>query len=204
MDGVSGWLASITTILAGITVAANLGSRITGWGFVLFTFASLCWALNAGLGGVTSLLAANLAMAFINAFGVWRWLGRQRRIEQGSTAAMERSSQAPVPSLISAGTMLGGPLRLGDGNDFGTVIDLMLRCDQQGLAYAVVGFDGIGGIGELFRAVPASRLHLSRGTTRCSLSEAELRALPELDPTDWPTLPGPAWLVGNRPAGAAL
>lgn len=204
MDGISGWLAGVTTVLAGLTVAANLGTRITGWGFVLFTFASLCWSLNAALGGVSSLLAANLVMALINAFGVWRWLGRQRRIEQGSVAAMERSEQATVPSLISAASLLGGSVRLNDGRDFGTVIDLMLRCDRQGLAYAVVGFDGVGGFGEQFRAIPAGRLELGEGVMNCTLSEQDLRNLPELDPTDWPARPLPARDRGNRAAGVAL
>lgn len=189
MDGVTGWLAAILTVLAGITVAANLGTRVTGWGFVLFTIGSLSWALNAGLNGVTSLLLTNLAMAAVNAFGVWRWLGRRRRIELGSQAAMEHSAAAPVPTLVSVATMLDAPLMTAGNQAFGSVIDLMLRCERQDLAYVVVSFDGIGGIGEEFRAIPAQDLRLNSAALCCTLTEPAIRALPPINPTDWPTVP---------------
>jgi hypothetical protein len=198
MDGVTGWLAAILTVLAGMTVAANLGTRVTGWGFVLFTIGSLCWALNAGLNGVTSLLLTNLAMAAINAFGVWRWLGRRRRIELGSQAAMEHSAAAPVPTLVSVAAVLDAPLMTAANQAFGSVVDLMLRCERQDLAYAVVSFDGVGGIGEEFRAVPAQDLRLSHAALRATLAEPAIRALPPINPTDWPTVPSVATAAGNR------
>lgn len=201
MDGTTGWLAAILTVLAGMTVAANLGTRVTGWGFVLFSLGSLAWSVNAGQNGADSLLLTNLVMAAINAFGVWRWLGRQRRIEQGSTAAMKQSARAPVPTLISGATLLGAPLAIPGKQQFGRVIDLMLRCERQDLAYAMIAFDGIGGIGEEFRAIPAERLVLHDGAVRCVLAEQTIRTLPAIDPTDWPASPA---LLRNRPSRQSL
>lgn len=201
MDGITGWLASIATIAGGLTVALNLGSRVTGWGFGVLAFGSACWSLNAWQAAASSLLIANLAMAAINGFGVWRWLGRRTRIEQGSAAAMAESAAAPVPSLVSAARLLEAPARLPHGASFGMVIDLMLHCQRQDLAYAVLSFDGIGGVGEEFRAIPAERIELRTDGLHCRLDEEALRTLPPIDPTAWPVVAG---TVRNRPAGAPL
>lgn len=198
MDGLSGWLASIATMLGGLTVALNLGSRVTGWGFLVLALGSSCWAWNAWQGHAASLLVANLAMALINAFGVWRWLGWRRRIEQGSSRAMQASAAAPVPSLVSAGGVLERPLLLPDGMAFGTVVDLMVHSATQDLAYVVVGCDGIGGLGEDFRAVPAEQLRLDSSGLHCLLAEPQLRALAPIDPTAWPVTPQS---TGTSPAG---
>lgn len=189
MDGITGWLASVATIAGGLTVALNLGSRVTGWGFAVLAFGSACWSLNAWQNGAASLLIANVTMAAINGFGVWRWLGRRARIEQGSATAMADSAAAPVPTLVSAATLLEAPLRLPDDADFGSVIDLMLHCNGQDLAYAVVSFGGIGGLGEELRAVPAERLQLRVDGLHCALGEERLRTLPPIDPTAWPVAP---------------
>lgn len=201
MDGLTSWLASIATIAGGLTVALNLGSRVTGWGFAVLAFGSACWSLSAWQNQSTSLLIANLAMATINAFGVWRWLGRRRRIEQGSSRAVEQSAAAPVPSLVAAAPLIDAPLLLRDGASFGTVVDLMLHCQEQDLAYVVLGFDGIGGLGEEFRAVPAGQLALRSDGLHCTLDEAELRTLPPIEPTAWPVASDRA---GNRPGRPRL
>lgn len=196
MDGITGWLASIATILGGLTVALNLGSRVTGWGFTVLAFGSACWSLNAWQAGASSLLIANVAMAAINGFGVWRWLGRRSRIEQGSAAAVEHSAVAPVPTLASAARLLEAPVLVPGGTRFGTVVDLMLHCDRQDLAYAVLSFDGIGGLGEQLRAVAANRLELRGDGLHTTWTEQQLRTLPPIDATAWPVMPDPA---RNRP-----
>src|SRR5947209_6123349 len=37
------WVAPITGVSAAIMVAINLGTRFTGWGFVVFTVSSVAW-----------------------------------------------------------------------------------------------------------------------------------------------------------------
>ena len=46
-DSIS-WVATIATIIAASMTAANLGSRITGYGFAIFLVGSLAW-LATGL-----------------------------------------------------------------------------------------------------------------------------------------------------------
>ena len=37
------WVATVATIIAAFMTASNLGSRVTGYGFAVFTFGALCW-----------------------------------------------------------------------------------------------------------------------------------------------------------------
>ncbi|MFN5245151.1 MAG: PRC-barrel domain-containing protein [Novosphingobium sp.] len=83
-----------------------------------------------------------------------------------------------------------------DGARFGTVVDLMLHCDRQDLAYAVLSFDGIGGLGEQLRLVAADRLELRVDGLHTTWTEQQLRTLPPIDATDWPLMPDP---TRNRP-----
>lgn len=61
--------------LAALLVSLNLGRRVTGWAFVLFVTSSLAliaWGFvsddSEGIGW------QNVALLFINATGVWRYL----------------------------------------------------------------------------------------------------------------------------------
>jgi len=72
-----GWIATGLTIVAATLVAADLGRRITGWAFVVFTLGSAAWIVSAHLDGDAPLGLTNIILAGINAFGVWRWLVRK-------------------------------------------------------------------------------------------------------------------------------
>ena len=48
MADIISWVATIATIIAASMTAANLGARITGYGFCLFLVGSLAW-LATGL-----------------------------------------------------------------------------------------------------------------------------------------------------------
>ena len=85
------WIATIATIIAASMTAANLGSRITGYGFCVFLIGSLAW-LATGLGtGQPALTWTNVVLTMLNIFGIWRWLGRQAKVEEGARAASEAS-----------------------------------------------------------------------------------------------------------------
>ena len=55
----SEWVAPIATMIAAIMTAVNLGSRVTGWGFVVFLVGSIHWTLLGLATEQKSLLAAN-------------------------------------------------------------------------------------------------------------------------------------------------
>ena len=45
MESIAGWVAPVATTIAALMTASNLGSRITGYGFIVFTvgYASIGW-----------------------------------------------------------------------------------------------------------------------------------------------------------------
>jgi hypothetical protein len=68
------WVASGTTMAAGLVLAARVRPRLIGWAFVVLTFASLIWV---GIGTLTkeyALMAQNVVLTLINILGIYRWL----------------------------------------------------------------------------------------------------------------------------------
>ena len=103
MENIAEWVASVATIVGALMTAANLGARVTGWGFAMFSLGSVAW-ITADLSGgqpSPSLLVTHCVLLVVNLFGVWRWLGRQRRYEDSSEHASKRSRWARVPTLFS-------------------------------------------------------------------------------------------------------
>ncbi|MFA7586072.1 MAG: PRC-barrel domain-containing protein [Novosphingobium sp.] len=195
------WTAAGATIVAAMIVAANLGARQTGWGFVVFTFGSLCWIGVAALSGTMSLLVTNGVLTLINGFGIWRWLGRQARYEEGSVHAMERSRNAPLPALFSAAKLIGGPVCDRAGAECGTVVDLMMHCAGRDLAYAVVGHGGVGGVGERLVVVPPEALLFSAHGVCLGLTPDGFGALLAIDAGDWPVAAPPPSSTGPSTGG---
>jgi hypothetical protein len=71
------WTASISGMVAAFAVAADLGRRVTGWGFVLFLLSSAAW-ITAGLIDEEPALSTQNAVLFvINCVGVYRYLIRK-------------------------------------------------------------------------------------------------------------------------------
>jgi hypothetical protein len=68
------WSASVSGILAAVVVALNLGRRITGIGFVVFTVSSVSWMVAGFLENLPSLVTQNVVLTAINLLGIYRWL----------------------------------------------------------------------------------------------------------------------------------
>lgn len=185
MHDIASWIAPIATVLAAIVTAANLGSRATGWGFVIFTIGSVTWCSVAIGTHQPNLLWTNGFLTLVNLAGVWRWLGRQARHEDGAKTASARSAAANVPSLVGIASLIGGSLVGRNGTPLGEIVDGMMRCDGGGLAYLVVSEGGLGGAGERLHAIDADRLQFADGVT-CDLGLDELAQLPTLADNAWP------------------
>jgi len=167
--------------------AANLGTRVTGWGFVVFTIGSLSWSTVAIGTGQSNLLWTNGFLTLVNLVGIWRWLGRQARHEDGREAASRHSAAAAgVPTLFGVGSLIGAPLRGRDGEQLGVIVDGMMRCDDTGLAYLVVGEGGLAGVGERLHAIDPGEVRFSNTGAACDLTPDDLQGLPTLDPDKWP------------------
>ncbi|WP_253200968.1 PRC-barrel domain containing protein [Sphingomonas quercus] len=190
MEQIAGWVAPIATMLAAMMTAANLGARITGWGFVVFTVGSIAWSVVAIVTGQANLLWTNGFLTFVNLVGIWRWLGRQARYDDGGEAAAARSAAARTPSLFPIGALAGARLVGRDGAPIATVIEGMMRCSDASLAYLVVSEGGVAGVGERLHALPLDELSLAEGTIACRLTAQELEARPVLDTEAWPASAG--------------
>jgi len=64
--------------------ASNLGARVTGWGFVVFTVGAAAWIVVGIATNQTQLLWGNIFPGFVNLFGIWRWLGRRARFSDAA------------------------------------------------------------------------------------------------------------------------
>lgn len=186
LTGLAGWVAPAATMIAAMMTAANLGARFTGWGFVVFTIGSIAWSVVAISSGQQNLLWTNGFLTLVNLVGIWRWLGRQARYEDGGRQAAARSGASHVPSLFPVGAMAGGRVAGRNGETLGHVVDAMVRCADLGIAYVVISDDGVGGLGERLFAFDPAELRLSEDGFSCDLSSEELTARTPIEADRWP------------------
>ncbi len=189
---VSAWLAPLATVLAALMTAANLGSQVTGWGFVVFTVASVSWAIQAASADQTNLLVTQIFLTLVNIVGAWRWLGRQAKFDEGGKAAAERSARAAVPTLFSMASLIGSTVAGRDEQPLGKCVDAMSACDTTRLTYLVLRQGGVGGFGESLHAIDPALIRFTPDGARIDLTPAQLSELAVLPPENWPTtLPHP-------------
>ena len=81
MDGPLEWIGAVGTICAAGLVAADLGRRVTGWGFVLFCAVSIVWIVSGLTNTGTPIAVQNGILLLINAWGVWQYLLNPRKKE---------------------------------------------------------------------------------------------------------------------------
>lgn len=74
MNGPLEWMAAVGTMLAAGLIAADLGRRVTGWGFVLFCAVAATWIVSGLTTGAMPIAAMNAVLLLINAWGVWQYL----------------------------------------------------------------------------------------------------------------------------------
>jgi len=98
MDGPLEWTGAIGAILAAALIAADLGRKVTGWGFVLFCAVSVVWIVS----GLTAedgmpIAVQNGLLLLINFYGVWQYLlspKKKREIEEAEKIAAEAKERA--------------------------------------------------------------------------------------------------------------
>lgn len=162
--------------------AANLGARVTGWGFVVFTAGSICWSIVGLSTGQINLVLTNAFLTLVNILGVWRWLGRQAHYEEGARDAVAESEASAAPTLLDAGRLAGMPVHGLDGDIVGKGVETMLECGTGRVAYLVVSSGGVGGIGERLVAVPLGDMRLSGERVDLRLTAAQFARLPTWSP----------------------
>lgn len=189
MEEVAGWVAPIATIIAAMMTAASLGPRITGWGFAIFAVGSVCWTVVGLAGGQPNLIVANLFLTVVNLVGIWRWLGREARLEDGARAARRESSRAGTPDLFDIGSVEGRPIVNGRGQKVAEAVGAMAEAGSGRVAYVVIRRGGLAGVGDSFHALGWDMLRPAGNGFRVAISEREMAELPEVDPAHWPSSP---------------
>jgi hypothetical protein len=179
------WIATAATVLAASMTAANLGSRITGYGFVVFTLGALCWIAVGATTHQPALLWTNIVLAILDLFGIWRWLGRQSKVEEGARAAAEASERTPGEALFPVSLLLHAPVT-NSGRELGRCIDAMAECASGRLSYVVVSEGGVAGVGETLRRLPWNGARIEAEVLVTNVRLAEFQRLEILARDEWP------------------
>jgi len=183
-DNIS-WVATAATIIAACMTASNLGSRITGYGFIVFTVGSIAWFATGLLTGQPALQWTNAVLTLLNLFGIWRWLGRQARVEEGGKAAAKASERAPGEKLFPVSLLSSAKLRCGE-DEVGACVDAMAGCASGRVAYVVVSEGGVAGVGETLRRVPWDDLRVEDEMLVANFDRKRFSGLDELQKDQWP------------------
>ncbi|HET7816361.1 MAG TPA: PRC-barrel domain-containing protein [Sphingomicrobium sp.] len=186
MTEIVSWIATVATIGAALMVASNLGSRITGYGFAVFTIGSLAWLALGLLTGQQALVTTNIVMTGVNLFGVWRWLGRQARLEEGARAAADASEGMPGEALFPVSLLSGAPIICADGAAAGTSVDAMAGCTSGRLAYVVASEGGVAGVGETLRRLPWRDARVEGDRLIIESDKAAFDRLQPISRDEWP------------------
>ena len=179
------WVATVATIIAASMTAANLGTRITGYGFVVFTIGALCWIAVGALTHQPALLWTNVVLTILDLFGIWRWLGRQTKVEEGARTASEASALTPGEALFPVSMLSRAPVMSGS-MELGRCVDAMAGCSSGRLDYVVVSQGGLAGVGEKLRRLPWSRASVEDEMLLSGCGASEFDDLEELPRDQWP------------------
>ncbi|MEN3746401.1 PRC-barrel domain-containing protein [Sphingomonas sp. HF-S3] len=173
-------------MIAAMMTAANLGARVTGWGFVVFTAGSICWSIVGLTSGQTNLVASNAFLTVVNLVGIWRWLGRQSVYEDGGKSATHASRRSASPTLFTATGIAGKPVADTSGEVIGKGVESLIECETGSISYVVIASGGIGGIEEQLRAVPRDRIDFGCDQLSLQMTRREFDAMAVLESGDWP------------------
>ena len=101
----------------------------------------------------------------------------------------------PGPDLMGVNTLLSNDVYSKEGEDLGDIREFMVDMVTGHIAYAVLAFGGLWGMGGKLFAVPWSALTLDTVNKRFTLNapKAALRDAPGFDKSHWPSMSDPIW-----------
>lgn len=185
MEDIATWVAPVATTIAALMTASNLGSRVTGYGFIVFTIGSLAWLTLGITTGQSNLLWQNLILTALNLLGIWRWLGRQAAVEQGGRSAAQASEATPGEALFPVSLLAKARLIAG-GEEAGTCVDAMAGERSGRLTYVVVSDGGLAGVGERLRRLDWKDARVDGDRLVANIDHERFCGLPELTKDQWP------------------
>ena len=107
-------------------------------------------------------------------------------------------NQGPGPVLMGADTLMGNDVVNSDGEGLGDIKEFMIDMASGRVAYAVLSFGGLLGMGDKLFAVPWGALTLDIVNKRFTLKvpKARLHDAPGFDKNNWPSMADEAWAAG--------
>jgi membrane protein implicated in regulation of membrane protease activity len=179
MTDLLGWVALAATCVAAIVTAANLGARITGYGFAVFFVGAVAWSAVGAATGQHQLLWSNVFLAVVDLIGVWRWLYRRARAEDAVERAKDEEKEAPE-ELFALDSLVGKSVVDQSGRTVAAVEGALSGCDSGALRFLVVRLAGTAGNDRSFKRLPWERCRrVSSGTVSTNLTTTELQGLPD-------------------------
>jgi sporulation protein YlmC with PRC-barrel domain len=108
------------------------------------------------------------------------------------------SNAGPGPSLMGANTLLGNDVYNKDDESLGDIKEFMVEMSSGKIAYAVLSFGGLLGMGDKLFAVPWAALTLDTQNKRFTLNVPKdiLKEAPGFDKDHWPSMSDKTWAGG--------
>ena len=107
-------------------------------------------------------------------------------------------SSGPGPEVMAADTLEGNDVKNLAGESVGEIEHIMLDVAGGRIAYAVMSFGGVLGIGEKLFAIPWSALTLDTEEKcfRLDTNKERLQEAPGFDRDHWPSMADETWARG--------
>jgi len=118
---------------------------------------------------------------------------KDERIVGGTESYFD--NDGPGPRIMAASTLDGDKVVNAAGEDLGDIKDIMIDVPSGRVAYAVLSFGGILGVGSNLFAVPWHALQLDPENHRFILNvdKEQLRNAPGFDKDHWPSMADESW-----------
>ena len=107
-------------------------------------------------------------------------------------------NSGPGPELMGADTLNGNDVYNSDGEDLGDIKEFMIEMSTGKVAYAVLSFGGMLGMGDKLFAVPWKALTLDTANKRFTLNvpKESMKGAPGFDKDHWPSMADDTWARG--------
>ena len=104
-------------------------------------------------------------------------------------------NEGPGPRIMAADTLEGDKVVNSAGEDLGDIKDIMIDVPSGRVAYAVLSFGGVLGMGSKLFAVPWRALQLDPENHRFILDvdKDQLKNAPGFDKDHWPSMADQRW-----------
>ena len=108
------------------------------------------------------------------------------------------NGNGPGPALMGADTLLGNDIFNRQGESLGDIKEIMIDIATGKVAYAVLSFGGLLGLGNKLFAVPWGALTLDTLNKRFTLNidKDALKEAPGFDKGHWPSMSDQTWAGG--------